>query len=229
MILSHKYRFIFIKTRKTAGTSVEISLSRFCGPDDVITPISVKDELIRRKMGVGPRNYDGFLPDWKALRHGRLARGFRYWNHMRASQIRRRVGRRIWNSYFKFCFERNPWDKTVSLFHHERKHKKAHRWEDNIESFLQHREHRLPSDFRRYTIGGLVAVDRIGRYEQLEHDLTHICQQVGIEFDGWLPRAKGNFRTDRRHYTDVLNARQRDIVSKRFAQEIQLLGYSFST
>ena len=38
MIISHKHKFIFIKTRKTAGTSIELFLSRFCGPEDIITP-----------------------------------------------------------------------------------------------------------------------------------------------------------------------------------------------
>ena len=31
MILSHKNKFIFIKTRKVSGTSMEISLSQFRG------------------------------------------------------------------------------------------------------------------------------------------------------------------------------------------------------
>lgn len=38
MILSHDWRFIHLKTHKTAGTSVELSLSALCGPLDIITP-----------------------------------------------------------------------------------------------------------------------------------------------------------------------------------------------
>ncbi|TAE78164.1 MAG: hypothetical protein EAZ84_02360 [Verrucomicrobia bacterium] len=38
MVISHKHRFIFIKTAKTAGTSIEAFLSPHCGPDDVFTP-----------------------------------------------------------------------------------------------------------------------------------------------------------------------------------------------
>lgn len=51
MIISHKYKFIFVRTRKTAGTSIEIGLSRFCEKEDVITPIDYEDEEIRKKMG----------------------------------------------------------------------------------------------------------------------------------------------------------------------------------
>ena len=58
MILSHKNRFLFIKNTKVAGTSVEMALSSFCGENDIITPISVKDELERiEKYNSFCRNY----------------------------------------------------------------------------------------------------------------------------------------------------------------------------
>jgi hypothetical protein len=36
VIVSHRHRFIFIKTTKTAGTSVEMFLRQFCGPVDLV-------------------------------------------------------------------------------------------------------------------------------------------------------------------------------------------------
>ena len=45
MILSRKFRFIFIKGRKVGGTSVEMALSTICGPDDIVTPITPIDVL----------------------------------------------------------------------------------------------------------------------------------------------------------------------------------------
>ena len=88
MIISHKHKFIFIKTHKTAGTSLEIALSKYCGEEDVITPISDKDEQIRRNLGyrvaqnyiISFGNYTFF--DWLKYIVTRKKRS--YFNHIKA-------------------------------------------------------------------------------------------------------------------------------------------------
>src|SRR3954469_20709902 len=96
-----------MKTRKTAGTSVEIALSRVCGDDDVITPVTDDDEALRRAGGGrGPQNFES-PPNLD-----RTA-----FNHMPVSMVRTMLGRKRFESYFSFAVERNPWDAVVSLYH----------------------------------------------------------------------------------------------------------------
>jgi len=57
-IISYNKNFIFIKSRKTGGTSMEIALSKFCGAEDIITPIGIFSERERKsKKFPGPQNY----------------------------------------------------------------------------------------------------------------------------------------------------------------------------
>ncbi len=113
MIISHKYKFIFLKIAKTAGTSIEIALSKYCGADDIITPVSPEDEKTRRDLGYpGPQNYLSPIWDYgvrdvakRLLKGGKKAR---FKNHISAKKVKAYIGEQVWNSYYKFCFERNP-------------------------------------------------------------------------------------------------------------------------
>jgi len=63
MIVSHKYKYIFLKTNKTAGTSVEIALSSYCGDEDIIAGIAKEDERL-----VLPRAKSSFRKDQRSYR-----------------------------------------------------------------------------------------------------------------------------------------------------------------
>lgn len=230
MIVSHRHKFIFLKTEKTAGTSVEIALSRFCGPEDIITPISPADEEIRRSLGHrGPQNY---LAPWRdyGLRDAarlllRRRRKVRFYNHMSGREVRGYVGDDVWKGYFKFCFERNPFDRIISHYYW------CHRSEPRppLASFIH--SSRALSLKRRgyevYTQDGKVAVDRICRFEAIEQELEEVRQIIGLPEPLVLPRAKSSHRVDKRSYRDVLGEEERDWVSQMFGEEIRLLGYRF--
>jgi len=229
MILSHKYKFIFIKTAKTAGTSIEVFLSKHCGPMDTLTPIEPPVE------GHQTRNHEGFInpiPEilerpgkiFSALRHSITSRE-KFYRHMPALEIRKRVPRAVWNSYFKFCVERNPWDKVLSHYH---MHAAREGGSLSLDEYLA--RGRFPINYFRYTnrSGTRILVDRILRYENLLTELGEAFSQLKIPFQGTLGvQAKSEYRTDRRPYQQVFTDEQRRIVEKEFAQEIELHGYRF--
>lgn len=206
MILSHRHRFIFIKTLKTAGTSIEVALARHCGPDDIVTPINPP------VGGHQPRNAEG------------------YYNHIGAADIRARAGTEIWDSYFKFAFERNPWDKVVSYYHWVQT--RGHRF-DSFEAFIAECVKtnrfplRLPSSRELYTLQGRLAVDRVGRYESLREDLRDIGRHLGLALEDELPRAKGGLRPERSPYQSYYTPATRAVVALFFAPEIRQFGYRF--
>ncbi len=213
MILSHKHKFIFIKTKKTAGTSIEIALSEFCGPDDIITPITPNDEAIRKKRGHrGPQNYR--LP------------GGEFYNHISASEIMRMIDPDIWNSYFKFCVERNPWDKVISWYFWE--HKTEPR--PSMLEFIQSGHASLvggPGGFDLYTINDRIVVDKVLLFEDLDKEMEFLRQQLALQRVPHLPRAKSEFRKDKRNVAQFYDEQGRNTVGKLFSREIARFGYCF--
>lgn len=236
LIVSHRHRFIFIKTRKTAGTSIEVVLSRYCGPDDIVTVISPEDEIVRREVGgVGPQNHTG--PIWKhepmdiarIILRRRPERRPLFWRHMGARHVRRLVGQDVWNSYYKFAFERNPWDKVVSAYYW--RHRKSLDEEGqppiSFSEYVAKGKKLINVDgYGQYSIRGAVAVDQVGRYENLQEELHEALSNIGIEYDGWLPRTKTHTRGER-DYRKLYDVREKELVGNYFRREIDLLGYTF--
>jgi len=95
MIISHKHKFIFIKTRKTAGSSFELMLSTICGPDDVLTPLSPEEETIREQLSGGrARNYHLPLAKYWKREYAQLLLNqerVRFKEHWPARYIRERI------------------------------------------------------------------------------------------------------------------------------------------
>jgi hypothetical protein len=229
MIISHRHRFIFVKTRKTAGTSVEIALSKFCGPDDVITRDTPDDQKIRDALGYpGPQNEYGIalrhyrFGDWRR----RLLRGTpaRYENHMSAAHLRRIVDPEMWQSYFKFTVERDPWDKAVSLYFWRTRDTQPR---PTLLEYLKSVKPRWLSNAHIYDIDGRLAVDRVIRYEQLADELEEVRRQLGLPEPIDLPRAKGQHRADKAHYSALIGPAEKAIIDRVCAREIEQFGYRF--
>ena len=229
MILSHKYGFIFIKLNKTAGTSVEIAMSKFCGDHDIITPISPEDEAIRRLLHHrGPQNYLAPVSDYsiktciQSVLRRRMMR--RFFNHMSARDIKERVGDDIWNSYYKFCVVRNPWERIVSMYYWKHRNETP----PPMSAFLESGYPRLLMErgYDLYTIEGDVVVDNVCRFENLEEEMRLLRRRLKLPSSIDLPRAKSGFRKDRRHAADILNATQKEKIRDMFSEEIRLFKYS---
>lgn len=214
MIISHEHRFIFMKTLKTAGTSVEIELSRVCGPHDVITPLPEDDERLRAERGGrGPQHHTS--PPLREKVH----------EHIRASKVRPIIGREIWDAYAKIAIERNPWDAVVSLFYWMRRNGKV----DTFERFLTmpNVEQLATRNYQAYHLKGEVAVDHVLRFEHLAADLARVWSELGLPGEPELPRAKGGARPAGEHYRDLYDDASRERVAVLFRRVIEEQGYTF--
>lgn len=94
MIVSHKHEFVFLKTRRTAGSSIEAALAPHLGPEDAITG-SERDGTIRQNVPDGLTGHVG----WRKV-----------------MSLFPNVGCYTW-----FCVERNSYAKALSdwLWHRD--------------------------------------------------------------------------------------------------------------
>lgn len=233
MIISHKHKFIFIKTRKTAGTSIEIALSQFCAAEDVITTLNSEDEDIRCALGFrGPQNYS--IPfkyrhlasytarDWLKVflnrkPHPHIQR------HADARFAQALLGPEIWSRYYKFCFERNPFDRAISRYYWQTRAQQA---KPDINEYIQSNEVYMLSNWSKYTINNQIVVDFVGRYEALSEGLHTIAEKLGLSAIS-LPTAKADIRQNRQHYSQVLTEGSKAHIEKLCANELRTFGYTW--
>jgi len=231
MIISHRYRFIFIKTFKTAGTSIEVFLSNHCGDGDILTTIT---PLIEPHEA---RNYTGFFNPVNDLLYFHLRgllsinniklvmkhwlRGQKFYNHLPASLVKQRISNEIWNEYYKFCVVRNPWDLTLSHYYY--------RFREKITFDEYIKKGNFRNNYHMYTdVKGNLILDKVIKFETLEGSLSKVFDYLGIPFNGTLNiRAKSTSRKDRRPYQEIYSKEQRQIIEKEFEDEIRIHGYSF--
>jgi hypothetical protein len=128
MILLKKANLLFLKSRKTGGTSLEIALSKFADENCVITPISSEDEKLRKELGFrGPQNY---------LMKILIFRTKKFYNHISAKLAKSHLGVDVWANSFKISIVRNPYDRAVSRYFWS---KKTFNWTpDEFENFYSH-------------------------------------------------------------------------------------------
>lgn len=226
MIISHTHKFIFIKSAKTAGTSIEAALSNYCKDDDVVTPLG--DFAFNR----------GDNGEWihKSMNPGNFQQ------HDWGITIKNKVEPEIWDNYFKFSIARNPWERVVSLFTWKSRNDPAlkpykrfhHRLGFPFDELKETRK--LFSDFvkgdwqtndRFYVIDGELSVDFIIRYENLEDDFKKACKRIGIS-EIALPHLKTGFRKSY-HYSEYYDEESKAIVAERHENDLRLLGYQFET
>lgn len=245
MIISHSKKFIFIHGRKTAGSSIGISLMRYLSSGDM-----TRGHENGIKYGVKPPDWGRSLfymrpkyllskePHARAYReYARNTYGLRS-GHPSAKQIRDLVGKQIWKEYFTFTFERNPWDRMISFYFWREYFFRAKRKSEypsfkefivamynNNERWLKENHLDGYSNLPFYTIDGEIAVDYIGNFENLNSDLQFVFNRIGIPFDGWLPFDKKGIRPEKSTSKYMYDKDGIQKMKKIFAKEIALFSY----
>ena len=227
MIVCHRHRFIFLTTRKTHGTRVQLALAGNCSAGDLMTGIERVDEAAQTHgsnaaAGIGLGRFSRLRP-LDRLRHLLSGKRAHLPKHMSATEIRDVVGSATWESYFKFCVERNPWEKAVALYDQRTRGLQTR---PPIAEFLAKTPAESLSNYHLYTIDGVLAVDRVIRYEHLAAELQAVHGLLNLTQPVVLPPQV--HLDDRRHYSTWVGAAERAIIDAVCKREIETFGYGFA-
>lgn len=197
MLISHAHRFIFIKTVKTAGTSIEGFLEPYCCPPGHVvehwTPTLVSSfGIVGRRWPQNDREDYGF------------------YNHMPATEIRSRVPE--FDTYTRITSVRNPYDRAISQFHY------IHEFlppmgqiplEEAIHLHKQGKDNSLKALFLNFLHGfsyneedllcidGKLAVEHWIRYESIIHDLEKLVTSLALPLQRSVSEALPRFKQNR--------------------------------
>lgn len=207
MIVSHQHRFIFVPMPKTGTHSVRQALRVHLGPADL------------EQVGLFVQKRFPFA-DIAALRHG----------HLSVRQVRPYIGDAAADSYVKFTFVRNPFDRFVSYCAFMTRETGA--FDRDPRGTMQ----RILFEVRplqhihfqpQYTLltddAGALEMDEIGRVETMQASYDAVCARIGIP-SASLGRVNASRRGDyRQYYDDALV----EGVAALYRRDLDLFGYQF--
>ncbi|MGB4205293.1 MAG: sulfotransferase family 2 domain-containing protein [Bacteroidales bacterium] len=218
MLISHKYKFIYTKTVKTGGTSIESYFEKYCMKEGEWEFSHAREEYVSEHGIIGYR--------------GENKTGSKFYNHMPAKQIKDLIGKELWSNYFKFCVIRNPYDKLLSAFFHfeikrnniiTSKDQLIYRFRNWIKTASA-----IVNDRNKYTIDGKLCVDDFIRTESILTDLEKICNRLDIPFiPSELPKLKSGFTPSDIVLQDYFDHEADKIVRNDFAFEFETFSYPF--
>jgi len=236
MIISHKYKYIFIKPMKVAGTSVQVALGQNCDANDIFSqggsydPQGSYGNACAREFY---KNRNSIVPSIIIENNLR--------GHTKPDEIKKAIGNKIWNDYCKVTIIRNPWDMCISRFWYAPPPQRCPRLRTERVLWLQENfENRegVNKRFREaimenpkmnkiyYFNKNKPIADVYLRFENLQNDLNNFSDKLGIPRVNLLYK-NSKFRLDKRHYSTYYDDKTREIIAKEYKYYIKYFGYKF--
>jgi hypothetical protein len=206
MIVSHEHKFIFVKTRKTAGSTFEKLMRPYLGPDDICTG-STRDDT--PALNINP-DTNGHLP---------------------LTEIRARYFPKGIDiaGYDIISIERNPYDKVVSSYYWHQHIKPDQFGKLDFELYMR-TCNLLPSDWGLYTLGGLIPPKlKMFHYESMDELYLWLkkSRSVHIVLDKvGQTRLKSGIRKVQ-DYKELHTGITKRVVDTVFAKELKEFSYEF--
>jgi len=245
VILSVAHKFVLVRGRKVAGTSVEIALSTICGPDDIVSPLIGVDERRRQALNGRCGNYSSD-PVWEAAYAALVSQTpldqlhrlhkppARYAAHTSLSQICAQYPGSL-DGFQVLCLARHPYARVLSALNMQRTfgaYQRGDRMRSEPQTWARAFDNAVGSgalallmnmELYRGVTGAMTM--RVLRYEHLQDDFDAFTAALGVCRRVALPHAKKGLMSNRLNAAQILRRDQLDAINEMFSEEFEVFGY----
>ena len=214
-MISEPKKFIFIHIPKTGGNSVQSILQKY-SDDQIVTKAKFQDGVERFEI----ENKD-----------------YHYTKHAKLIEYKKELKPELYEKMFKFAVVRNPWDRLVSYYFSPHRGVKEFDRNDFKKlinqipalgyftteiKFMDRVKNKLGLSYKACRPLDK-DVDFYIRFENLEEDFKKLCRKLEIPFE---PLPKYN-KSEKKHYSTYYDNELKELVAKKFKQEIDFFKYKF--
>jgi hypothetical protein len=172
--INHDLKAIFIHVHKTGGTYISYMLHKYYGFKNYYLHRPDHDKFcFSKKKTTKYINYENRI-------HGVLA------YYKTSPYINKKMGMtpQKWDSYYKFCFIRNPYDKIVSAWYHVNRYNIPFANFLNLKDVCNDVEYMhtfMPQVRNIINEKGMIGINFIGHFENLEYDFQSVLKNIGVK------------------------------------------------
>jgi len=146
-------------------------------------------------------------------------------DHSLPKDFIKKYGKETWNSYFKFGFCRNPWDRIASLYYYRKNNLKKFPFTSLLE-YIKFGVEEFNIDFIPQVHWFYLdnePIDFIGRFENYNDDYSKLSKLINLKKS--LPKL--NFSFNRRPYQELFQTKEKNLVENLFEEDIKTFQYKF--
>ena len=232
MIISFKYKFIFIKNYKTAGSSIETYIYNYLDKAidiavGTVDFVGLRDKAVF-KENLHSKGFDNF--------HSNKYKSRLFFAHMPIWLLKERLeylNLINFKDFFKFAVVRNPFDLIVSDYYWNNNPANKLRNNFTFDQILEELKKNKYPTFRLFNFNRIsnpntneLMVDKVIKFENLNKELPDVFNKLKIPFNGKLEifKKKSNREKD---YKRFYKGKSIKLIEKIFWKEIEIFNYRF--